>query len=156
CAQQAGWLDDFALFMALKDAHGGRSWLEWPAELRRREPAGLDRGRRGNARRLGPDKVRHFLFFPPWRAGKKCGHRKGIRPIGDVPIFVSSDSADVWANPELFLLDAERRPRVVAGVPPDYFSATGQLWGNPLYDWEALRRQNYAWWVARLRATLGQ
>src|SRR5262249_4406614 len=97
-----------------------------------------------------------FLFFRQWRDIKKEANQRGIKLIGDAPIFVSSDSADVWANPTLFLLDEQSRPKFVAGVPPDYFSATGQLWGNPLYDWEAMKRAGYAWWIARLRATLRQ
>jgi 4-alpha-glucanotransferase len=98
---------------------------------------------------------RQFLFFRQWRALKAYANDRGIKLIGDVPIFVSSDSADVWAHPELFQLDARRRPTFVAGVPPDYFSKTGQLWGNPLYDWDALEKTGYAWWIARMRATLG-
>jgi 4-alpha-glucanotransferase len=156
CAEQAAWLDDFALFMALKDAHGGVSWLEWPEELILRQHGALKEARRRLEGELGLHRFRQFLFFRQWGALKRYTHGRGVRLIGDVPIFVSADSADVWANPGLFLLDERRRPRVVAGVPPDYFAATGQLWGNPLYNWEALKRTGYAWWVARLRATLGQ
>src|SRR5262249_48061999 len=105
---------------------------------------------------VGMHQFGQFLFYRQWRAVKRYANERHVQLIGDVPIFVSADSADVWANPGLFLLDAERRPRFVAGVPPDYFSATGQLWGNPLYDWEANRRTDYAWWVARLQAALGQ
>jgi 4-alpha-glucanotransferase len=156
CAQEAHWLNDYALFMALKDAHGGAGWQDWPAELVRREPAALKDARRQLARTVGLHQFTQFLFFRQWREVKRYANERGVRLIGDVPIFVSADSADVWANPGLFHLDEERRPTVVAGVPPDYFSATGQLWGNPLYDWDALKRTGYAWWVARLRATLGQ
>jgi 4-alpha-glucanotransferase len=156
CAEQAGWLDDFALFMALKDAHGGVSWLEWEAPYRRREAAALARAREQHRDRLGLHQFRQFLFFRQWTALKAYANSHGVKLIGDVPIFVSSDSSDVWANPELFQLDAERRPTAVAGVPPDYFSATGQLWGNPLYDWQANRRSGYAWWINRVRAMLGQ
>src|SRR5205807_4059729 len=95
-----------------------------------------------------------FLFFRQWGNLRQFARERGVRLIGDAPIFVSGDSADVWSHPDLFLLDPDRRPKVVAGVPPDYFSATGQLWGNPLYDWEAMRRTGYSWWLARLRATL--
>jgi 4-alpha-glucanotransferase len=155
--EQVGWLDDFALFMAVKDAQRGVSWLDWPAELRERQPAALEAARRELADRIGEHRFRQFLFFRQWRDVKAYAHRHGLRLIGDVPIFVSSDSADVWANPELFRLDEHRRPTVVAGVPPDYFNPEGgQLWGNPLYDWERLRQTGYAWWVARLRATLEQ
>jgi 4-alpha-glucanotransferase len=156
CVRNTGWLEDFALFMALKDAHGGASWLQWPAEYRMREPAALKSARRQLAIRIGEHRFRQFLFFHQWDHLKRHANSQGLRLIGDVPIFVSSDSADVWANPDLFLLDEERRPSAVAGVPPDYFSQTGQLWGNPLYDWEALKETDYAWWIDRIRAGLGQ
>jgi 4-alpha-glucanotransferase len=156
CKVEAKWLDDFALFMALKEAHGGVSWTEWPKELIRREPAALQRARATLAGSIGLQKFRQFLFFRQWRDVKQYANNKGVRLIGDVPIFVSSDSADVWANPELYYLDEHRQPTFVAGVPPDYFSKTGQLWGNPLYDWEAERRAGYSWWIERLRATLAQ
>jgi 4-alpha-glucanotransferase len=156
CAREAGWLDAFALFMAIKGTHGGVSWYEWPRELVLREPGALERARQQLAGAAGMHRLGQFLFFRQWRALKHYANERHVKLIGDVPIFISSDSADVWANPELFQLDSERRPRFVAGVPPDYFSATGQLWGNPLYDWEANRRTGYAWWIARLRATLEQ
>jgi 4-alpha-glucanotransferase len=156
CVRQAAWLDDFALFMALKDANGGASWLQWPLDLIVRKPNALTQARQQLARAMGLHKFRQFLFARQWQAVKQYANQHGIKLIGDIPIFVSSDSADVWANPGLFLLDERRRPTVVAGVPPDYFSATGQLWGNPLYNWEALRKTGYAWWVARLRTTLEQ
>jgi 4-alpha-glucanotransferase len=154
--RQASWLDDYALFRALKDSHGGASWLEWDHALIVREPAALEKARAQVTDQVGMYQFGQFLFFRQWRELKKYANDRGIRLIGDVPIFVSSDSDDVWANPGLFLLDEHRRPRFVAGVPPDYFSQTGQLWGNPLYDWEALKKTDYAWWVARLRATLEQ
>jgi 4-alpha-glucanotransferase len=154
CARERHWLDDYALFMAIKHAHGNVSWQEWPAELRRREPGPIDRARRSLADAARSECFRQFLVFRQWEGVKRHAHRKGVRLIGDVPIFVSVDSADVWANPQLFLLDADRRPTTVAGVPPDYFSPTGQLWGNPQYDWDAMRRDGYRWWVDRLRATL--
>jgi 4-alpha-glucanotransferase len=156
CRQHAAWLEDFALFMAIKEAQGGKSWQEWPAELVGRQPAALDEARRSLAGAIGLQKFRQFLFFRQWGQLKHHANEHGIQLLGDAPIFVASDSADVWANPELFLLDERRRPRFVAGVPPDYFSKTGQLWGNPLYDWDALRRQGYRWWIDRLRATLEQ
>ncbi len=154
CNQQVNWLEDFCLFSALKDAHGGAGWLDWPPELVRREPAALERARRELRPTVGLHRFRQFLFFRQWKDVKAYANSKGVRLIGDVPIFVSIDSSDVWANPQLYHLDPDRRPTVVAGVPPDYFSATGQLWGNPLYDWEAMRRTGYSWWLARLRATL--
>jgi 4-alpha-glucanotransferase len=154
-AAEASWLNDYALFMALKDALPG-AWYEWSAELVRREPATLTAARSAHAERIGRHQFTQFLFFRQWQALRKYATSQGVGFIGDAPIFISPDSADVWANPELFLLDADFRPTAVAGVPPDYFSPTGQLWGNPLYDWAALKRTNYAWWVARLRATLAQ
>lgn len=154
--EHASWLNDFALFMALKDAHGGDSWLKWPAPSRLRAEKTLAQARAEHADKIGLHQFRQFLFFRQWFALKQYANEKGVRLIGDVPIFVASDSSDVWANPELFQLDEERQPVAVAGVPPDYFSATGQLWGNPLYDWPAHKKSNYAWWAARLRATLAQ
>jgi 4-alpha-glucanotransferase len=156
CGRSRAWLDDFALFMALKDAHRGAHWHDWPHELVLREPAALAAARDRLRDAVEMHKFRQFLFFRQWGGLKRHANTWGIRLVGDAPIFVSGDSADVWANPHLFLLDGRRRPTVVAGVPPDYFSATGQLWGNPLYDWEALRRTHYAWWVARLRGLLEQ
>ena len=152
CAQHAGWLDDFALFMALKDAHGGASWGEWPAALRRREPAALDAARAAHAARLHAHRFSQWLFFRQWHVLREHAHARGIAIMGDAPIFVAYDSADVWARPELFHLDPEGRPTVVAGVPPDYFSADGQLWGNPLYRWDAIAADGYAWWIARVGA----
>ena len=156
CQAEAGWLDDFALFMALKDAHGGASWLTWEPELMERQPEALSRARTRLADAVEQHRFRQFLFFRQWRAVKAYAHDRGVKLIGDVPIFVAADSADVWSNPESFYLDEHRRPTVVAGVPPDYFSATGQLWGNPLYNWERLKRDGYAWWVNRVRAALDQ
>ena len=154
--QERSWLDDYALFMAIKDAQGGRSWVDWPGDIRMREPAALARSRQELARKIGLHQFRQFLFFRQWQQVRSDAEEKKLGLIGDIPIFVSGDSADVWANPQYFLLDPQRRARVVAGVPPDYFSATGQLWGNPLYDWAALKRTDYAWWVERLRAALRQ
>jgi 4-alpha-glucanotransferase len=155
--QEAGWLEDFAFFMASKDAHGGKSWLEWPLGFMQRRPAVLEPALRELADRIGLHKFRQFLFFRQWRDVKAYANERNVRLIGDVPIFVSSDSADVWSNPELFWLDEHCRPTVVAGVPPDYFNPEGgQLWGNPLYNWQRLKETGYEWWVARLRAALDQ
>jgi 4-alpha-glucanotransferase len=154
CRHSAGWLDDFALFLSLKETQGGRAWTDWPAELVHRQPTALAEARQRLRPAIGLHQFSQFLFFGQWQALKRFANEHGIRLIGDIPIFVSPDSADVWANPQLFQLDEHRRPRVVAGVPPDYFSQTGQLWGNPLYDWGAARASGYAWWIARLRATL--
>jgi 4-alpha-glucanotransferase len=151
---QAHWLDDYALFRALKARYGGASYLEWPEELIRRTPAALNQARRDLASQV--DRVR-FVQFVLFRQGarlKAHARAKGVRLIGDLPFFVSPDSSDVWAHPELFLLDAQHRPRVVAGVPPDYFSSQGQRWGNPIYDWDALAASGYRWCIDRLRALL--
>jgi 4-alpha-glucanotransferase len=154
CTEQAAWLDDFSLFMSLKETHGKVSWQHWPSELRLREPNAIAHARQNLQHQCGMHKFRQFLFFSQWQALQQYAGSRGIGFIGDMPIFVATDSADVWAEPDLFQLDGERRPTVVAGVPPDYFSATGQLWGNPLYDWEAHRKSRYAWWVARMSAAL--
>jgi 4-alpha-glucanotransferase len=151
---QPDWLDDFALFRALKDKNTNRTWQDWPIELVRREPTALAQAREQLQAETARHRFGQFLFFHQWRYVKAYANNKGIRLIGDVPIFVASDSADVWANSDLFFLDQQRRPTVVAGVPPDYFSATGQLWGNPLYNWERSRQTGHKWWIARLRATL--
>jgi 4-alpha-glucanotransferase len=156
CKEQAIWLDDFALFRALKDVHGERPWQEWPLDVVRREAPALKKAGDKHADAVGRYRLGQFLCFRQWTNVKKYANEKGIRLIGDVPIFVASDSADVWAHPELFHLDDRRRATAVAGVPPDYFSATGQLWGNPLYNWAASKKSGHQWWIARLRATLQQ
>ena len=149
---EAAWLDDFAIFMALKDVHDGEAWFEWPDRLRDRVPEVLARARKVHAAAIRRQQFRQFVFFEQWRAVRKHAAELGIQIIGDVPIFLALDSAEVWVNPELFQLNSEGRPRVVAGVPPDYFSETGQLWGNPLYDWEKHAADDFTWWIARLRA----
>jgi 4-alpha-glucanotransferase len=154
CGEQAHWLEDYALFRALKARHEGAYYLEWPAELVRRDPAALTRARRDLADSIDQVRFAQFLLFRQGARLKDHAQARGLRLIGDLPFFVSPDSSDVWANPDLFLLDAEHRPRFVAGVPPDYFSSQGQLWGNPVYDWEALRRSGYRWCIDRLRALL--
>ena len=153
CGRNADWLEDYALFSALKDAHGGEPWTQWEPELARREPAALAQAREAHRAAIRDAKIVQYLFERQWkRLRAHCAERK-IRFIGDIPIFVAHDSADVWANPGLFFLRPDGQPSVVAGVPPDYFSATGQLWGNPLYNWEAHRARGYDWWQARLRRT---
>src|SRR6266478_5855887 len=154
CRDHAHWLEDYALFRALKSRHGGAHYLEWPAELRRRAPGALAQARRELGGQIDQVCFTQFLLFRQGARLQQHARARGVRLIGDLPFFVSPDSSDVWANPELFLLDEQHRPRVVAGVPPDYFSAEGQLWGNPVYDWEALRRTGYRWWVDRMRALL--
>ena len=154
CQEHACWLEDYALFRALKERYGGAHYLTWPAELIRRAPGALAQVRQELASQIDQVRLAQFLLFRQAARLKQHAHARGVRLIGDLPFFVSPDSSDVWANPELFLLDEQGRPRVVAGVPPDYFSAEGQLWGNPVYDWDALRRTGYRWWVDRLRALL--
>lgn len=154
CAAQAGWLSDYAFFLALKDHFEGRPWWEWPAELRNFENASKSPLRRTLSARIFAHQFLQYLFFGQWRHIRARAAELGIQVVGDVPIFVALDSADVWSNPGLFLLDpSTRRPTFVAGVPPDYFSADGQLWGNPLYDWPEHQRTGYFWWLRRLAAT---
>jgi 4-alpha-glucanotransferase len=140
CHDHAHWLEDYALFRALKARYNAAYYLDWPAELVLRTPAALARARRELASQIAQVCFAQFLLFRQGARLKEYAKAKGVRLIGDLPFFVSPDSSDVWANPELFLLDEHRRPSVVAGVPPDYFSSQGQLWGNPIYDWGALRR----------------
>ncbi len=149
---QATWLDDFSLFMAIKESQGGVSWDQWPTGLRKRQATALNRFKNEHEQDIKNHCFRQFVFFRQWTALRSYAHQKGIRIIGDAPIFVAYDSADAWAHTELFYLDAQGKPTVVAGVPPDYFSATGQLWGNPLYRWEVHAETGYAWWIERLRA----
>ena len=151
---QAHWLDDYALFRAIKERHGSASYLDWSEELVRRMPRALDRARAELAKRIEAIRFSQFLLSRQGARLKAHARAKGIRLIGDLPFFVSPDSSDVWANPELFLLDGQRRPRVVAGVPPDYFSAQGQRWGNPIYDWDALRARGYGFCIDRVRSLL--
>lgn len=156
CSQNASWLEDYALFMAIKDAQGGGSWSGWPDPLRKREPAALEESKRTLSDSILRYKFYQFLFFKQWYELRHHANQRGVKIIGDIPIFVAFDSADAWANPELFFFDENRLPTVVAGVPPDGFSPTGQLWGNPLYDWEKHKETGFAWWLARFRATLSQ
>jgi 4-alpha-glucanotransferase len=154
CAAQADWLEDYALFMAVKEQHAGASWDTWERDVATRQALALAHWRQELADQIAAQKYLQFLFFSQWRQVKAYAHAHGIRIIGDAPIFVAYDSADVWAHPDLFYLDEDGHTTVVAGVPPDYFSATGQLWGNPLYRWERMAATGYAWWVARVKATL--
>lgn len=152
--RNANWLRDFALFMAIKETQGGQSWDFWPEPLRKREPAALQQFKRDHIDRIDLHQFRQFLFFHQWKALRAYAAERGITVIGDIPIFVAYDSADAWANPELFFFDDTGEPTVVAGVPPDYFSPTGQLWGNPLYRWNRHKELNYAWWIERFQASL--
>jgi 4-alpha-glucanotransferase len=151
-AAEAEWLDDVALFLALKVTHAGAPWPEWEPDIRLRRAPALRHWREQLAGEIEQQAALQFLFFQQWEALRAAAAARAIRIIGDVPIFVAYDSADVWAHRELFQLDRQGAPSAVAGVPPDYFSASGQLWGNPLYRWRALEADGYAWWVARLRA----
>jgi 4-alpha-glucanotransferase len=154
CAQQEHWLEDYALFRALKAKYNGAYYLDWPDDLVQRRPEALDNARRELENRIDQVRFAQFLLLRQGDQLKKFAHSKGIKLIGDLPFFVSPDSSDVWSNPELFLVDEHRRPRFVAGVPPDYFSAQGQLWGNPVYNWDALRAKGYRWSIDRVRALL--
>ncbi|MCS7081120.1 MAG: 4-alpha-glucanotransferase [Chloracidobacterium sp.] len=151
CRAEAAWLNDYAQFRALKDAHGGRPWNEWPAALRDRDPTALAVAMRDLGRAAAAHQFQQWLFFRQWERVRAACRKRGVRIIGDAPIFVAYDSADVWANRKLFKLDAEGRPTHVAGVPPDYFSATGQRWGNPLYNWRRMAADGFTWWLARMR-----
>jgi 4-alpha-glucanotransferase len=156
CDEQAFWLDDFALFMALKEAHNLNAWREWELETATRQPEALDRWRESLAGEIESQKYRQWQFFEQWLAVKRYANERGVRIVGDIPLFVSLDSADVWANLHLFHFDADLQPIVVSGVPPDYFSQTGQLWGHPLYRWEVMARNGYAWWIDRFRMAFTQ
>jgi 4-alpha-glucanotransferase len=150
-ADNADWFEDYALFMAVKAAHGGGSRHDWEKGIALRRPASLTRWRAQVADDVRFQKYIQYLFFTQWLALKRYANAHGVQIVGDIPIFVADDSADVWAHPDLFFLDKQRRPTVVAGVPPDYFSATGQYWGNALYRWDVMAGGGYAWWVERFR-----
>jgi len=151
CAEQRSWLDTFALFAALKEAYCGEPWNRWDEGLARRDPAALAEMQQMLADRIRFQQFLQWVFFRQWMELRQYANERGIQIIGDLPIFVAFDSADVWANPELFYLDDSGNPTVVAGVPPDYFSPTGQRWGNPLYRWDRLAERQYDWWVERFR-----
>lgn len=150
----ASWLDDYALFMSLKEANGGGAWSDWAESLRKRTPFALEAARRDHSESILRYSFYQFLFFRQWNKLRAYANEKDIKIIGDIPIFIAYDSADAWAHPELFFLGEDSLPTVVAGVPPDYFSATGQLWGNPLYRWDVHKKSGYAWWLERFRSVL--
>lgn len=154
CVEHAGWLDDFCLFMAIKEVQGGGSWDGWPEDLRKRNPNALEAFRLKHKNTVEKHRFRQYTFFTQWENVKAYAVSRGIQIIGDIPIFIAYDSADAWANPELFYLGEDSKPTVVAGVPPDYFSPTGQLWGNPLYHWSVHKMQGYQWWINRFKAVL--
>jgi len=152
--QAAPWLEDHALFIALKETHDGAPWADWEPELRDRRPEALDAARRAHAGRMAVERFIQFVFFTQLDAVRAAARRAEVRLVGDLPFYVAWDSSDVWARQDLFQLDAEGRPRVVAGVPPDYFSPTGQLWGNPIYAWARHAAEGYRWWTARIARLL--
>ncbi len=154
CTENSEWLDDFSLFMAIKESQGGISWDNWPAQLRQRDDQTLAAFSRSNKTAIEKHKFRQFLFFDQWSRVREYTHSKDIQIIGDIPIFVAYDSSDAWSHPELFFLDSSSKPTVVAGVPPDYFSPTGQLWGNPLYRWSTHKDEDFTWWIKRIEAVL--
>jgi 4-alpha-glucanotransferase len=151
---QAHWLDDYALFMALKTEQQNAPWYDWPVALAQREPGAIAAANTRLEDEIQFHRFVQFEFFRQWQALKTYANAKRIQIIGDIPIYVAHDSADVWANPQNFQLDATGHPAQMAGVPPDYFSATGQLWGNPVYDWEYLQKTDFAWWIQRFEGLL--
>ena len=154
CAENALWLDDFALYMALRETHRGASWDQWGEAIRKRESSAIKAARQDLVEEIAFHQFLQFLFHRQWIAVKRYANEHGIRIMGDLPIFVAQDSADVWSNARLFSLEESGLPSVVAGVPPDYFSATGQRWGNPLYRWDRLAETGYGWWIERFRYLL--
>lgn len=148
------WLDDYALYKSIKASQGQKAWYEWPDKLKLREQKALRSAADRLYEEIQAEKLYQFLFFRQWLAVKEYANKRGIKIIGDIPIFVSLDSADVWRSQDKFKLNADGSAKVVAGVPPDYFSETGQLWGNPIYDWEAMKSDGFSWWIARVRCTL--
>lgn len=156
CSANAHWLEDYALFIALKNAHGGKPWHEWEAKLALRDHDSLIDAERANAKEVDQYRFRQWVFAGQWSALRTYAREKGIRFVGDLPIFVAHDSSDVWANPKLFNLDAHGKLITQAGVPPDYFAEDGQLWGNPHYRWEMMAKDGYRWWAQRFQAVLAQ
>ena len=156
CQEQAAWLDDFALFMALKEAHDLRPWQEWEPEIAARQPEAVAQARQSLAVEIDEQKYRQWQFFEQWLALKGYANEQGLRIIGDIPIFVALDSADVWARPHLWHFDEDLEPTVQSGVPPDYFSETGQLWGHPLYRWDVMAEEGHGWWIDRFRMAFTQ
>lgn len=154
CEQQSHWLDDYALFMSLREQQGNRIWSKWPVALRDRDAIALQQARKRLQTRIGFFQFGQFVFFQQWADLKRYASEHGILLFGDLPIYVAYDSVDVWAKRELFMLDAVGQPRFVAGVPPDYFSSTGQRWGNPQYNWQAMQDDQFHWWQQRLNTQL--
>ncbi len=151
CRKNSGWLDDYALFMSLKNHFRQQMWTFWEDKYRLRDKAALDEFSEAHKKDIALWKFMQYKFFRQYKSLKKYANKKGVKIYGDMPIYVSMDSSDIWANPEMFMLDKDRRPVKVAGCPPDDFSPTGQLWGNPLYDWEYMDKDGYKWWIERVR-----
>jgi 4-alpha-glucanotransferase len=154
CSENSSWLEDFALFVALKAHFNGKAWSEWPPEVRDRQPEALQASKKELHEAIERQKFLQYLFLRQWLTFKEYCNAKGIQIIGDIPIYVDYDSVDVWSHPAIFKLDEDKRPSAVAGVPPDYFSSTGQLWGNPVYQWDTLKERGYDWWIQRMEHTL--
>ncbi len=152
CHEQISWLDDYALFVAIKASEGGGMWSEWPSPLRNRQAAALARAAQEHAERIEREKFVQYLFYSQYDSLKEYAAAQKVQLFGDVPIYVGYDSADVWANPSVFKLDRQLKPTAVSGVPPDYFSKTGQLWNTPVYHWSNLKKNGFGWWIHRLRA----
>ncbi len=148
------WLDDYSLFMALLDEYDFALWSDWPEEFRDRKPEALENYTSRQSKKIERFRIEQFFFFRQWKALKDYANEKGIRILGDIPIFVAENSADVWVNPDEYFLDEKGKPTVIAGVPPDYFSKNGQRWGNPLYRWSTMRMKHYNWWIKRLKMSL--
>ena len=154
CWLNGWWLEDYVLFEVIRNQHNQQSWMDWPTDLHQHDPAALEKIKREHERELMVIRAIQFFFFEQWRSLRSYCSAKGVKLIGDVAIFVNLDSADVWSHPEIFQLDEERRPINVSGVPPDFFSKTGQRWGNPLYRWDVLRQRGYDWWIQRMQWAL--
>lgn len=152
--QHAHWLDDYCLYLALRHKYNDVNWVDWPVELKEREPQALEAAKEELVEAIDKEKFIQFLFFSQWATLIKEAHQRNIRFFGDVPFYINHDSVDCWVNPGLFKLDEEEMPTHVSGVPPDLFSKTGQLWGTPVYDWKELKNRHYEWWISRLKQNL--
>jgi len=152
CEKNSYWLDDFSLFMSIKDHFNGLPWNQWPLEIKVRDPLALEQIEVQLSEQVILYKFLQYIFFEQWHKLRSYANENGVQILGDIPIFVAYDSADAWANSELFLFNEDLDPIVVAGVPPDYFSETGQLWGNPLFNWEKMKKKKFSWWVKRIKA----
>jgi 4-alpha-glucanotransferase len=156
CEDNAGWLEDYSSFIAFKNNFNGKIWTDWPAEIRDRNPEAVNKLKQSLNENITMEKFLQFIFYMQWNRLKKYCNDRRIQIIGDIPYYVSYDSADVWTFPEIFKLDPNKKPHLVGGVPPDYFSETGQLWGNPVYDWHKLKESGYSWWIRRMKNCLNQ